>query len=173
MDINVAFPSQKLPYKSKGDKWRRSVVDWAASRTYFNYSPVRKDIVHMKINYDLLNGIIHMEDVAAILNPSNISTAFIPEKIQHYPIINSKINTLRGEEAARVFDWRVIVTNPNSVSQIEDEKRNQFNQLVQSVVEDQSLDENAANQQLREGYEFYNFKWQDIREVRANEVLKH
>ena len=173
MDINVAFPSQKLPYKSKGDKWRRSVVDWAASRTYFNYSPVRKDIVHMKINYDLLNGIIHMEDVAAILNPSNISTAFIPEKIQHYPIINSKINTLRGEEAARVFDWRVIVTNPNSVSQIEDEKRNQFNQLVQSVVEDQSLDENAANQQLREGYEFYNFKWQDIREVRANELLKH
>ena len=119
MDFNVQFPAQTLPYKSKGDKWRKSVVDWAASKTYFNYSPIRRDAVHMKINYDLVNGKVHMDDIVAVLNPGNISTAFTPEKIQHYPILNSKINTLRGEEAARVFDWRVVITNPNAVSEIE------------------------------------------------------
>ena len=122
IDFSAAFPRQNLPYKSKGDKWRRDCIDWCSSRTYFHYAPVRETTVKMKINYDLLNGIIHMEDVARIINPDNLAMSFIADKIQHYPIINSKLNTLRGEEAARVFDWRVIVTNPNSISKIEEDK---------------------------------------------------
>lgn len=173
MDYSGAFPRQTLTFKQKGDKWRKACVDWASDKTYFNFSPVRKDVVHMKINYDLMNGIIHMEDVAAILNPGNISTAFIPEKIQHYPIINSKINTLRGEEMARVFDWRVIVTNPYSISKIEEDKKQQFFSMVQGIVEDQSIDGVQAESQLQEGSDFYSYNWQDLREVRANELLRH
>ena len=148
-------------------------MDWAASRTYFNYSPVRKDVVHMKINYDLINGIIHMEDVTAILNPGDISTAFLPEKIQHYPIINSKLNTLRGEEAARIFDWRVIVTNPNAVSQIEENKKQQFFQAVQGIVENPNVNDEQAQQQLQQNQDYFDYDWQDLREIRANELLKH
>ena len=173
MERNTTFPAQKLPFKSKGTKWRKQCIDWASVKTYFTYSPVRKSAVHMKINYDLLNGIIHMEDVARILNPGNISTAFVPEKIQHYPIINSKLNTLRGEEAARVFDWRVIVTNPYAVSQIEEEKRKKFNELVQSIVEDQEIDNQQAEKQLQEGKEFFDRKYQDVLEVQSNELLRH
>lgn len=173
MDLSYALPSQKLPFRSKGKKWRRENIDWAATRTYFNYSPVRKSVVHSKINYDLLNGIIHMEDVAAILNPGNISTAFVPDKIQHYPIINSKINTLRGEEAARVFDWKVIVTNPYSISQMEEEKKQQFFALVQQTVEDPSMTDEQAQAQIQEGQEFFQYNYQDIREVRGNELLRH
>jgi len=173
MENTTTFPPQKLPYKSKGTKWRKSCVDWASLKTYFTHSPVRKTVVQMKINYDLLNGIIHMEDVSRILNPGNISTAFIPEKIQHYPIINSKLNTLRGEEAARVFDWRVIITNPYAVSQIEEEKKAQFDQLVQNIVEDESIDQQEAEKQLRDGKEFFDASYQDLREVRVNELLRH
>jgi len=36
--------------------------------------------------------------------------------------MNSKLNVLRGEESKRIFDWRVIVTNPNAVSEIEENK---------------------------------------------------
>ena len=127
----------------------------------------------MKINYDLVNGIIHMRDVAAILNPGDISTAFIPEKIQHYPIINSKLNTLRGEEAARVFDWKVIVTNPYAVSKIEEDKKEQLFASIQQVVENQSLDQQQAEKQMQETEDYYNYDWQDFREIRANELLKH
>lgn len=173
MDYSVAYPPQKLPFKSKGDKWRKQCVDWGATRTYFNYSPVRKSVVHMKVNYDLLNGIIHMEDVAAILNPGNISTAFVPDKIQHYPIINSKINTLRGEEAARVFDWKVIVTNPYAVSQIEEDKKREFFARIQGIVEDTSIDSQQADSQVQDTQNFFDYTWQDVREIRANELLKH
>ena len=173
MDFGVVFPEQALPSKSKGKAWRRAVVDWAANRTYFNYSPVRKDVVHMKINYDLINGIIHMDDVAAILNPNNVATAFVPEKIQHYPIINSKLNTLRGEEAARVFDWRAIVTNPYAVSQIEEEKKQQFFQAVQQIVENPDIDQQQAEKQVQETQEYFDYNWQDVREIRANELIRH
>ena len=173
MDLGATFPKQKLPFKSKGDKWRKQCVDFGSTRTYFNYSPVRKSSVSLKINYDLLNGIIHMEDIAAVLNPGNIASAFIPDKIQHYPIINSKINTLRGEEAARVFDWKVIVTNPYSVSEIEENKKQEFFQMIQGIVEDQTIDDQEAQKQIQEGQEYYNYNWQDLREVRANELVHH
>lgn len=173
MDFNAAFPRQTLLSKQKGKDWRRQCVDWAATRTYFNYSPIRRDVVHMKVNYDLMNGVIHMSDVAAILNPGDISTAFIPEKIQHYPIINAKINTLRGEEAARIFDWRAIVTNPYSVSQIEEEKKAQFMQAIQSIVENTDIDQQQAEKDVQENQEYFDYNYQDIREIRANELLKH
>ena len=173
MENITAFPRQKLPYKSKGEKWRKQCVDWCSHKTYFTYSPIRKTAVQMKINYDLLNGIIHMEDVSRILNPGNISTAFIPDKIQHYPIINSKLNTLRGEEAARVFDWRVIVTNQYAISQMEEEKRAQFNEMVRGIVEDMQVNEQDAGRELEEGKEFYDKKYQDILETQSNELLRH
>jgi len=173
MDLYAAFPRQTLLFKQKGKKWGQKCVDWAASRTYFNYSPVRRDVVHMKVNYDLMNGIIHMDDVAAILNPGNISTAFLPEKIQHYPIINSKINTLRGEEAARVFDWRVIVTNPYSITQMEEDKKAEFMQAVQNIVENTDIDQQQAEKQVQENQEYFDYSWQDLREIRANELLRH
>ena len=172
-EINVAFPSQKLPLKSKGKEWRRDCIRWAAAKTYFNYSPVRKNVVHTKINYDLVNGIIDMDDIASVLNPGGLATGFVPEKIQHYPIINSKLNTLRGEEAARVFDWRVVVTNPNAVSEIEEEKKRQFNETVQGIVEDTSLSDQEAQSQIQEAKEYFDFHWQDLREIRGNELLKH
>jgi len=174
MDLSTTtFPAQRLPFKSKGDAWRKKCVDWGCVRSYFNYSPVRTSTVNLKINYDLLNGIIHMEDIAAVLNPGNIASAFIPDKIQHYPIMNSKINTLRGEEAARVFDWKVIVTNPYSVSQIEEQKKQEFFQTVQNIVEDAGIDDQQAQKQMQETQEYYNYNWQDLREIRANELIHH
>lgn len=173
MDFSSAFPQQNLPYKSKGKAWREACLQWAAMRTYFHYGPVRQSVVNMKINYDLMNGIIHMEDVAKIINPDNLSMSFIPDKIQHYPIINSKINTLRGEEAARAFDWRAIVTNPNSISKIEENKKAQFFQSIQEIVEAPDYEQQEAEKQLKDTKEYFDYEWQDIREMGCNELLKH
>ena len=173
IDFSAAFPRQNLQYKSKGKEWRHQCVDWIASRSYFHYAPVRLNAVNMKINYDLMNGIIHMEDVAKIINPDNLSMSFIPDKIQHYPIINSKINTLRGEEAARAFNWHAIVTNPNAISKIEENKHQQFLQSIQDIVESPDLDQTQAENQVRETKDYFDYDWQDVREVGCNELLRH
>ena len=173
MDLNSGFPRQKLPYSRKNEAWRRANVDWASARTYFNYAPIRKDAIHMKINYDLLNGKIHMSDVASYLNPDEAAAIFPPDKIQHYPIINAYLNCLRGEASARVFDWRAVVTNPNSISEIEENKKSAFRKAIESIVEDTSIDDDAAQEQVRKTVDFFHYEWQDLREIRANEILKH
>lgn len=167
------FPRQQLSYKKKTKEWAHKCVDWAADKNYFDYAPIRKSVVHMKTNYDLINGKIHMEDVAHFLNPNESSMLFAPEKIQHYPIMNAYLNNLRGEAAARVFDWKVVVTNPYSVSEIEETKKQEMFQALQGIVEDTSIDEAEAQRQLQKTADYYNYEWQDFREIRGNEVLKH
>lgn len=173
MNFGTEFPRQALPFKSKGDKWRKDCVEWAANRTYFSYLPIRKDIVRMKINYDLVNGKIHMDDVAGVLNPGKLSVLFVPEKIQHFPIINAKLNTLRGEEGARVFDWRFIITNPNAISRLEEEKKAQLNASIQQIVENTEIDDAAADKQMQENQEYYDYSYQDRHEIQANELMNH
>lgn len=169
----INLPPQQLSFNKKNKKWRKQVIDWADGKTFFNYSLVRKSVIHKKINYDLLNGKLHMTDLELILNPEKIQAGFIPDRIQHYPIINSKLNVLIGEESKRAFDFRVIVTNPNSISEIENNKKEELLQRLQQWVSNTSQSEEEANQELENLSYYYTYEWQDFKEIRANELLKH
>lgn len=179
MDINgnmsnfINLPPQQLPFSRKNKRWRAAHLDWADSKTFFNYSLVRKSVVHKKINYDLLNGKLNMSDLEMILNPEKLSAGFIPDKIQHYPIMNSKLNVLRGEESKRVFDFKVVVTNPNAIAEIENNKKQELLQKLQEWVANTFQSEEEANQELEKINDYYSYEWQDMREIRANALLTH
>ena len=167
------FPPQQLSFAAKNKSWRKQCVDWGAEQGTITYNPVRKSIIHKKINYDLLNGILHMRDLEIIINPENLDAGFIPDRIQHYPIMNSKLNVLRGEESKRVFDYRVVITNPNAISEIENEKKQQVFASLQQLIAESSQSEDEFNQKLEKLGEYYSYEWQDMREIRANALLNH
>lgn len=167
------FPPQQLPFNRKTKKWRKLHCDWASSKAFFDYSPVRKSVMHKKINYDLLNGRLHMKDLMLIVNPNNIQAGFIPDKIQHYPIMNSKLSVLRGEESKRVFDYRVVVTNPNAISEIENNKKQELLQRLQEMVSNTAQSEEEFNAELEKLNDYITYEWQDLREVRANALMNH
>ena len=169
----VNLPPQQLPFNKKTKQWRKQHLDWADSKTFFNYSLVRKSVIHKKINYDLLNGKLHMKDLEMILNPQNIQAGFIPDRIQHYPIMNSKLNVLRGEESKRAFDFKVVVTNPNSISEIENNKKQEVLQRLQDWVKNSAQSEEEASAELERINSYYNYEWQDMREIRANALINH
>lgn len=169
----INFPRQMLPFSKKTKKWRKDCLLWANQKTFFNYSLVRKSVMHKKINYDLISGKLHMADMAMVLNPDNIKASFIPDRIQHYPIMNSKLNVLRGEESKRVFDFKVVVTNPNAISEIEENKKNEILQRLQELIESQELSEDEYNKELDKLNDYYTYEWQDFKEIRANELLNH
>ena len=169
----INLPPQQLPFSKKNKKWRAAHLDWADSKTFFNYSLVRKSVIHKKINYDLLNGKLHMNDMEMILNPESIQAGFIPDRIQHYPIMNSKLNVLRGEESKRVFDYRVVITNPNSISEVENNKKQELLQKLQEWVSNTSQSEEEASRELEKIGDYFTYEWQDMREVRANSLLNH
>ena len=170
---NIQFPPQQLPYKRKNKKWRKQVLDWADSKTFFNYSLVRNTTIHKKINYDLLEGKLHMNDLEMLLNPDSLNASFIPEKVQHYPIMNSKLNVLRGEESKRIFDFKVVVTNPNAIAEIEEQKKAEILAKLQEAVSNTAQSEEEFNQELEKINDYYTYEWQDIKEIRANTLLNH
>lgn len=170
---NVNFPRQTLPFDKKNAKWRKSVMDWADSKTFFNYSLCRKSVVHKKINYDLLQGKLHMNDLEMILNPESIKAGFVPDKIQHYPIMNSKIHLLKGEESKRLFDWRAVITNPNAISEIEEIKKQKIYERLQQWISNKSQSEEEAAQELEKINYYFTYQYQDFREIRANALLSH
>ena len=169
----VQFPPQQLPFSKKTKAWRLKVMKWADSKTFFNYSLVRKSVIHKKINYDLLRGKLHMNDLEFLINPEDIKSGFIPDRIQHYPIMNSKLDILRGEESKRVFDFRVIVTNPNAISEVENNKKQELLQRMQEWVANTAQSEEEANQELEKINYYYTYEWQDMREITANCLINH
>lgn len=175
MAYNVVggFPQQQLPESKKTRKWRESCVNFGDDRSLLHYHKTRKSVFQMQINYDLLNGKIHMEDLKRMVNPFGIDASFIPDSVQHYPIINSKLNVLVGEESERLFDWRVVVTNPDAVSEIEREKNDEANMRLQKLLADDSVNEDQFRQNIERLSDYFQYEWQDKREARANQLLAH
>lgn len=169
----TSFPSQTLSFSRKNKAWRKRCVDWAVNKSFFNYNLVRKSILHKKINYDLINGILHKSDMVKILNPDSIEAGYIPDDIQHYPIINSKLYLLRGEESKRVFDCNVIITNPTGISEKQNQKKEELFEALRELIENTALSEDQLNTELARLDDYYTYSWKDIREVRANALLNH
>lgn len=167
------FPTQQLPYAKKGDKWRKQCVDWACAHMRDASGRSRKTAARMRVNIDLVNGRLHVDDMRRVVAPDMRNIGFKPEDIQHYPIINPKLNLLLGEERKRVFEHRVVVTNPNGVSEVEraraEETRRRYETFLGGAAQGGS--ENSA--QMAMVNEFMTYQWQDVREIRANALLDH
>ena len=167
------FPPQQLSFSRKNKKWRKQNVDWGDGFSQMNYNLARKSVRAMNINYDLMHGKLHMADLKLLVNPFDIEASFIPDSIQHYPIINSKVEVLKGEESKRLFDFRAVVTNPNAISEMEEEKNNLINQKLQEMLMNEAQSEEDFQKELEKQAYFFQYEYQDKREVRANRILNH
>ena len=172
-NIMSGFPAQAISYKKKTKEWRKKVLDWCDNKCSFDNTYIRSSVFHKKINYDLLNGVVHVDDMQLVLNPEGLDMSYIPEDIQHYPIMNATLGVLGGEELARVVDYRVVVTNPLAISEIEKEKTEEIRKKLQELAENQDISDEEAQQQASEIEQYYNYEWQDLREARANALFNH
>jgi hypothetical protein len=114
-----------------------------------------------------------MRDVELILNPDNVNALYVPESIQHFPIMNSKLHVLQGEESKRRFEFKVVVTNPNSISEIENSKLSMLQEQVQAMIEDENLSEEEFDKELDKLSYYFDYQWQDMIEMRASTILSH
>lgn len=172
-NYRTGFPRQMLSDRQKTVEWRKQCVAWAANRSFLTYQPITKSCIQKRINYDLLEGKIHMPDLQMVLNPYKLDAEFIPDNIQHYPIMNSKLNVLVGEELRRPFDYRVVVTNPEAITEIEENKRKAIQQSITQWIMDTSMSEEEAAERLDKEGDYYEFDYQDFLELQANELLNH
>jgi hypothetical protein len=173
MSTFTKLPAQQLSFTKKGKEWRKLHLDWAENKTFYNENYVRSSLYRKRINYGLVRGKLDMQDLSLILNPDQVDASYVPEQIQHYPIMNSKLNVLRGEELKRKFNFRAIVTNPNAISEIENNKKEALLGKLQSIIEDQGMDEETTVKAVEDLRYHFNYEWQDLREIRANYLINH
>ena len=167
------WPRQQLSFSGKNKEWRKRHLNWAVGQSYFNSTTVRSSVKNMRINIDLISGKLNMEDVIKYINPEDIQDIEMDAKIPHYPIMNSKINLLVGEEAKRPFDARVVVTNPTAITQKEQLKKQDILQKLQEFITSGAKTEEEVQAKTEELKRYYKYEWQDLREIRANWLLQH
>jgi hypothetical protein len=166
------FPSQKISYKQKGKKWRKEHLDWADDNSYLTNSAVRRKLKHKKINLNLYNGKVDVSDMKLILNPGGLEQFFVPDAIQHYPIITPRVNVLVGEEKRRKFDWSVQIINPDTLSKIKTDKKKLVDQKLMEMLQSDVSDEELEQELMKYG-DYINMDYQDMREKRANLLMKN
>lgn len=166
------FPKQKIPYSKKDMKWRKSNLDFADNNSFITSTRIRARLRNKRINLNLYNGISSAADMKMILNPGDIEKMYIPENIQHYPIITPRINVLIGEEKRRKFDWSVSLTNPNTISMISQDKAKLVKQKLNEYLES-TRPEEELEKDLKSFSDYINYDYQDIREKRANLYMRY
>jgi len=166
------FPPQKLPFSQKGKQWRRDHLDWADNNSYLNNSAVRRKLKHKKINLNLYNGKLDVADMKLILNPGDLEKFYVPDAVQHYPIITPRVNVLVGEEKRRKFDWSVQIINPDTISKIKEDKKKLVEAKLMEMLQSDVSDDELEKELIKYG-DYINFDYQDMREKRANLLMRH
>lgn len=169
------FPRQALPWRRKTKEWAKNCIKFADTHSVLSSSAVRKNAAHKKLNYDLLNGKLDMEDLMKVLNPQGFKfeRKDLYKPINHYPIVNKVIDLLVGEEGASQLEFKAVITNPTAISEKEQTKKQEVFNALQQAVMDESMSEEDYQARVQEISKYFSYEYQDIREIQANEILTH
>lgn len=147
-----------------------------------------KNIMTENINL-VRHGVFNIENFKRLLEPygSNVSLEF-PVELEHFPIINKKIELLRGEEISRPFNISVINSTDDALNTFQEERASMIYQLLQETfvaiyksrqnLEANDTDVLAAIQQqfekkLKEIEKYAEVSYSDHLESVANSLLKY
>jgi len=117
--LNI-FPDQFKTEKEKRDEsWIKNTMDYFANRAYAEYVKNRDTFVK---NYDLVKGILRMEDFyqePQVKSFTDMLTADLnlPAYVKHYSIITTPINELVGEISKRPDSFRIKAFDDDSQSE--------------------------------------------------------
>lgn len=117
--LNI-FPDQFKTEKEKRDEsWIKNTMDYFANKAYAEYVKNRDTFVK---NYDLVKGILRMEDFYQEPEVKSFTEMLtnnleLPAYVKHYSIITTPINELVGEISKRPDAFRIKAFDDDSQSE--------------------------------------------------------
>jgi hypothetical protein len=187
----TVLPYQKLTEAEKKSqygsvrKWAISVVDaldglyseGMHSDAYGHYREA--------VNLDLINGVLNPADFDHIISEHRLDKGTSPNRLKNYPLIPQITNLLIGEKIKRPFNFRVIQTNADAVSSVEEKKKELLIAELQKKIVAQMQQEGIApppqegapepeQPKTPEEIEKYmKYDYQDVREVKGQQILEY
>lgn len=165
------FPSQKKSDRQKTQKWAEECVKAACNNGLFT-NGFAKEYNEIRSNMDLYNGVLNIDDMMKRCDPFGLLGNDFPYAPEHYPIPNSKINLLVGEEIKRRFDWHVKVISPDAVSEKQKNLKAEVEKMLMQGLEKATSEEQAAKI-MKDINRFMKYEYKDMRERKATHLLKH
>lgn len=181
--LNI-FPDQfKTEKEKKDESWIKNTMDYFANKAYAEYVKNRDTFVK---NYDLVKGILRMEDFyqePQVRSFTDMLTADLqlPSYVKHYSIITTPINELVGEITKRPDGYRIKAFDEDSQSEELDFKTEilqnyvitQAKQKIQEkfAMEGQEIDEEQLQQMTLEEVKDELDSYTSAAEKWANHIL--
>jgi len=176
MSILDDLPRQKVPRKKKTTQWGKNVIDELEGISTSDSHNGRSSRWKKKLNYDLYNGILDKSDFEYVINPYGFDQGDFPANLQHYDIISPKINLLIGEEIKRPFNFKVISSSPDTVSDLEQKKTQMLKQMLQQILLAGVKNEEEAEQKIQTSEQinsYMKYNYQDVRESTGQRILEY
>jgi len=181
--LNI-FPDQFKTEKEKMDEsWIKNTMDYFANKAYAEYVKNRDTFVK---NYDLIKGILRMEDFyqePQVKSFTEMLTADLglPAYVKHYSIITTPVNELVGEISKRPDAFRVKAFDEDSQSEeleyktqiLQEYVMSQAKQKIMEKVEmsGQEIDDEQLQQMTLEEVKDDMDSYTSVAEKWANHVL--
>ena len=143
--LNI-FPDQFKTDKEKSDEsWIKNTMDYFANKAYAEYVKNRDTFVK---NYDLVKGILRMEDFyqePEVRSFTDMLTAdlALPAYVKHYSILTTPINELVGEISKRPDTFRVKAFDDDSKAEELEFKTGILQEYVIQQAREQILEKAA------------------------------
>ena len=186
LSFNAAMPPQKVSMGAKNKKWREQCVSAIATMSNNRGANGRSTWGNKQVNYDLVNSIINEKDYSYVLDPFGSNKTDFggqPARLRDINLIANKLRLLQGEELQRPFNFQVIATNGEAVSEKETKKREFLQQAAYQQLAKElgvSLEPDIDPQTGEEipvtfaGIDKYmNYSYSDLREKWGNEILQY
>ena len=147
--LNI-FPDQFKTDKEKQDEsWVKNTMDYFANKAYAEYVKNRDTFVK---NYDLVKGILRMEDFyqePQVKSFTDMLTTdlHLPAYVKHYSIITTPINELVGEISKRPDAFRVKAFDEDSQAEELQFKTELLQKFVIGTAKQKILEKAAMNGQ--------------------------
>ncbi len=181
--LNI-FPDQFKTDKEKQDEsWIKNTMDYFANKSYAEYVKNRDTFVK---NYDLMKGILRMEDFyqePQVRSFTDVLTADLqlPAYVKMYSIITTPVNELVGEISKRPDTFRVKAFDDDSQAEELEFKTGILQQYVisqakqkilqQAALSGEEIDEEQLNALTMEDVKDVLDSYTSVAEKWANHVL--
>lgn len=88
----------------------------------------------MKVNYDLCDNILNLDDFANVVKPYGIDMGMLPVNFENYDIISSKVNTLKGLQKRYPFKYVIRATNTEATTRRLEKENELMKQNLERII---------------------------------------
>ena len=168
-------PSQKLSMARKTEDWKKTNVDSFIGKASFGGITGSSRKADMRVAYDLYNGIFDEKDFKHLTDPFKTDESF-PATLQNFNIIKPKIDLLKGEETKRPFSFKIVQTNEEATSKMQEKHMELLTQAIVDIALAGDADDPVTDQEIDQVEaisKYMNMDYSDVAEMQAYHTLNY